>query len=648
MYDWAFAFPHFPLDTVMDTRQQTSGRDKWFAYDQFEFVQDWLPKVSDGPSSKVNCQIIQTIGAGAALLAAFGGNTFEIAASTFTVVYAMRFFSLVQFFTNHFYLFFLILILLTLSGGGDLNLKRVAAMPKDKRRKLVQRCEWAAITIRSQYATIYLFASLWKLTPDWIDGSIVKGIMLSFEDSGVARGIPWSSLYEFWPGVFVIVAMGGLALDAGMGCALWLRRPSQESSALFLAMSVAFHSFVAFTMSQRIGYSFPAVCLAGSLLFLPLAQHTNKGDASLMEWIKRYAIGSPALARASPWQRRFTLLWVTIQLVLPLRMPLISGGAFPFTSQGYRFSWTMMLHNKNDRITHTGGAFTSDGHRIERVLHLELSYLLPTCPDSRTTAKDSYILRSQYMPQSETFQQDSRTLPLITMLNSARQLLILGVYPRHFARVAGGIAPIFSGACPGQPNIAVYGVNFVKLNDHGAFCRLFDPTVDLVAADRARKQQNVWQSWRSIALDRAPEGNEYLLLKGLGTSRARVSEWEDKLKSAYPGKPIHFIADRAACLASRPLFLSPEGFPLIVVALQSPNNRGFFLKSRTGGNPSSQSSHHDLSEAEHIPLALQSEKAVMATSLEIGIDPPPRGTKPDVPCGETSTEDVLLALVLMA
>eukprot|EP00978_Attheya_sp_CCMP212_P048681 scaffold560043_cov55-Attheya_sp.AAC.1 len=482
--------------------------------------------------------------------------------------------------------------------------------------------------------------------------------MLSFEDHGVARGIPWSAVNEYIPEIFVVVAMGGLALDTGMGLALWLRPPSQESSVLFLAMAAAFHSFVAFTMSQRIGYSFPAICLAGSLLFLPLGQHKNNGDTSLVEWIKRYATGSPAIARAGPWQRKFTLVWIAIQLALPLRMPIISGGAFPFTSQGYRFSWTMMLHSKNDRITHIGSATTPDGNPTQRVFQLGLTYLLPTCPDSRTMANDDYILRSQYMPGTEAPTEDSRTLPLNFMVNSVRHHALLGVYPRHLARVAGGVARIidsFPQTCPHQPSISVYAVNFVQLNSRGAFCRLFDPTVDLAAADQARAHQNVWQSWRSIALDRAPVGNEYLLLKGLGTSRSRVAKWEDKLKSKYPGKAIHFIADRAACLASRPLFLTPEGFPLIVVALESPNHRGFFLKSRTGekqpasmmDNPSSQSPADGLSE-EHIPLALLSEQLVMAKSLDIGIDPPPMGTKPDIPCGETSTEDVLFALVLMA
>eukprot|EP00978_Attheya_sp_CCMP212_P017676 scaffold47360_cov46-Attheya_sp.AAC.3 len=93
-HEWAYSLPHYPLDTVMDVAQQASGRDRWFAYDQFEFLQDLLPKINDGPSSEVTCLMIRTIGVASALLAAYGGDFFVIAASTFTVLYGMRLFSM--------------------------------------------------------------------------------------------------------------------------------------------------------------------------------------------------------------------------------------------------------------------------------------------------------------------------------------------------------------------------------------------------------------------------------------------------------------------------------------------------------------------------------------------------------------------------
>jgi hypothetical protein len=38
--------------------------------------------------------------------------------------------------------------------------------------------------LRGQIVVVYAFASLWKFDRDWIDGTIVKGIFLSFEEQG--------------------------------------------------------------------------------------------------------------------------------------------------------------------------------------------------------------------------------------------------------------------------------------------------------------------------------------------------------------------------------------------------------------------------------------------------------------------------------
>mmetsp|Transcript_56734 Transcript_56734/g.67964 ORF Transcript_56734/g.67964 Transcript_56734/m.67964 type:complete len:97 (+) Transcript_56734:664-954(+) len=61
-----------------------------------------------------------------------------------------------------------------------------------------------------------------------------------------------------------------------MFLALLLRRPSRKSVGVFTVMSVAFHGFVCFTMSQRIGYCFPLCCLSGSLVFYPIGSGDNE------------------------------------------------------------------------------------------------------------------------------------------------------------------------------------------------------------------------------------------------------------------------------------------------------------------------------------------------------------------------------------
>ena len=120
-------------------------------------------------------------------------------------------------------------------------------------------------------------------------------------------------------------------------------------------------------------------------------------------------------------------------------------------------------------------------------------------------------------------------------------------------------------------------MHFTKLNNKGAFCRLFDPTVNLAKAEQARKQRSFWQTIRGVIFDEAPEGYEYLLRKGIGSTNPKVEEHRKVLEAKYPAvKHIEFIADRAACLAARPLTFWPAGFPLAAVALEVPDD--FSLK----------------------------------------------------------------------
>ena len=76
-------------------------------------------------------------------------------------------------------------------------------------------------------------------------------------------------------------------------------------------------------MGNRIGHSFPAAMLCAEAVFLPL---DDGDDAALIVWIKRLVVGSPKLRRRWWWTRPLACIWILVQIALPLRMPLISGG----------------------------------------------------------------------------------------------------------------------------------------------------------------------------------------------------------------------------------------------------------------------------------------------------------------------------------
>ena len=150
------------------------------------------------------------------------------------------------------------------------------------------------------------------------------------------------------------------------------------------------------------------------------------------------------------------------------------------------------------------------------------------------------------------------------------------------ARVGGGWSDHFfrlnPDACRNnltdeKRRLSVYGVVYSQLDGKGAYCRLFDPSVNLAESEQARKRRSVWETIVGVVLDRAPTGHEYLLIKGTGSLNHKVEQHKRQLSKSYPlAKRIEFIADRAACLAARPLTLWPSGFPLAVVVLEMSSN----------------------------------------------------------------------------
>ena len=149
-------------------------------------------------------------------------------------------------FTNHDYLFCLLSCLMAFYSNA---------------RDPATKAAWIE-ALRGQIVVVYAFASLWKMHPQWVDGTICQGIFLSFEEQGVNRGVPWHAIKDYFPQVFVGVAVGGLCLDFCLFIALAFLPPGHwlQSAALL------FHGFTAFTMSQRIGYTFPIAMICSGTL----------------------------------------------------------------------------------------------------------------------------------------------------------------------------------------------------------------------------------------------------------------------------------------------------------------------------------------------------------------------------------------------
>ena len=659
MYEWSddqVLTPFGRLDLEFDLISGSTGKDRWFAYNHLEWVQDlhhWLGQNSDW------VPFLNQGGLVLCFLAAFGKELcipgWRWYTSSFTILYLVQFLALATNFTNHNYLFSLLMILTIFGGGGRIFWR---SKTTESERK---SCQAAIVAMRAQLAIVYVFAALWKIHTDWFDGRIVRSIFLSFQQNNKARGIPWDAVEKVFPQVFVGLAVGGFLLDASMAMVLCLGKPSPKSVKLFLIFTLIFHLSTSISMAQMIGYSFPGTCIAALILFLPLTTQEQDSniesyDKSLLSWLYEYAMSvaglpgkiapddSPATGTVSPsrWQKQLVLLWVAWQLYMPLRMLVLSGGDFAYNRLGYRYSWTMMLHSLDYGIIrkHENGPDTV----------LLLSYYVPTC--FLRDRDDMYLPRALYLgPKSEHPMQDGRTVPIHQILGN-RESAMLNVFPMHLiARVGAGVARVVDasiggGACdrikdvppearPTDPRIGMHAVYFGRLNEKGPYSRLIDPTVDLLSVMEAQMNQTYATTIMNAFLDRRPDGNEFVLLRGVGSMRRTAARYEAELKLHYPKQSIEFIADRASCLAKRPLWLNPMGNRYTLVPLRLPFKTSLMLKYVDARSGTAEETREDLS--------LGNLSTVISTSLEIGI----KGIVPDITkrCGETTEEDVLIAVL---
>ena len=246
---WRYSVLHQALPS------QASEAMHFCGYDQFRWVPPLMP--ADAGAVARN----REMGTYLAVMAA-AGVAFPLSALGYTLLAARHLFCSIINFTNHDYLFVLISALMTVSGAGAtlsvdavcmwaLGFRR-AGGGGERRGGERRGSRVVHVLLRFQLAVVYLFAALWKRHPDWLGGLCTRSIFLLLEEQRAARGVPWAALERLYPSVFVVVGLGGLALDAAMFAALAFLRPSGRTIPYTVTYHLLFHGFTFYAMAQRI------------------------------------------------------------------------------------------------------------------------------------------------------------------------------------------------------------------------------------------------------------------------------------------------------------------------------------------------------------------------------------------------------------
>ncbi len=252
------------------------------------------------------------------------GYRYKISLAGFTIMWAGVYFMQKESYNNHYYLLLLVcMIMWTLPANryASLDVRR----NKDLRELTMPK--WVSWAMILQMAIVYFFATVSKLTPDWVDGTFIRLLLSGTDHLPFAENLfskHWFHLFIAWSGMvfdFVVIPLF-----------LWKR-----TRTVAFVCSIIFHIFNSIVLQIGI---FPFFALSFIVFFYPPDKirrvfFRRKPEADL-------SVGIP---RQTALINYIFIPYFLLQILLPLRHFAIKGDVL-WTEEGHRLSWRMMLRQR--------------------------------------------------------------------------------------------------------------------------------------------------------------------------------------------------------------------------------------------------------------------------------------------------------------
>jgi hypothetical protein len=242
---------------------------------------------------------------------------------------------------NHYYLVSLLLLLSSFMPLGRAWSVDALLRPQTKLDALPA---WCTYLLRFQVGVVYVYAGLAKLTTDWLIHAEPLNIWLSARTGMPVLGAifdeRWAAYAFSWAGflfdTFIVVFL------------LWKR-----TRAYAYLVVLAFHAmtFLLFPIGL-----FPFIMCASALVFMdpswPLRARTLLSSPRARARARSLVSPSPSpFPRVHPALMLAAAAFSLLQLLAPLRHHLYGGNVL-WHEQGMRFSWKVMVREKNGSITY--------------------------------------------------------------------------------------------------------------------------------------------------------------------------------------------------------------------------------------------------------------------------------------------------------
>src|SRR5690554_1637018 len=251
------------------------------------------------------------------------GFKYRFSIIALTVLWGVVYFGQKTSYNNHYYLMWLIALIMTFLPANAYFSIDAKTNPSIKKGYMPRWVSWVFIL---QVSCVYFYATIAKFYPDWLDGTVTKGMFTSM------KNMPDFVMEIFRQDKFhYFIAYMGILFDGLIVPALLWRRTRW----LAIIASLIFHIFNSITL--KIGV-FPYFALSFSIFFFPAEQVRN----FFLRKKSKISFKGESTKDGLTLFRYFFVPYLILQILLPLRHWTIKGDVL-WTEEGHRLSWRMML-----------------------------------------------------------------------------------------------------------------------------------------------------------------------------------------------------------------------------------------------------------------------------------------------------------------
>ena len=263
-------------------------------------------------------------------LAIMLGYRYRIAIISYTILWAGVYFMQKTAYNNHYYLLLLIsflMIFLPSNSYASLDVRQ------NRIKEENTMPYWISLLFIIQVAIVYVFASIAKFYPDWLDGTFTRNLLA---DSTNVIALKKLFLQKWF---YLFIAYMGIIFDLLIVPLLLFKKTRM----LALLASLTFHLFNAIFLEIGI---FPFFALTFVLFFY-------EPETIRSVFLRRKTSIETDNGHSNYYGKKIVYFliipYLIIQLLLPLRHHFIEGDVL-WTEEGHRLSWRMMLRERNGFI----------------------------------------------------------------------------------------------------------------------------------------------------------------------------------------------------------------------------------------------------------------------------------------------------------